>query len=208
MTVLRSLFRFFTKHLKTRDKTVTAGVARRVKTLLGENHPVVQFVRMCISSGVDKTQCYDDAVIAETSVRKQVQLALYDYLKSEEAPPAEMIYCYRDMVEGDYRNYYGVNLYFVETAERDFFETVQDHFADQLETYMGLSYVKGPLSTCDASEMSVSDPAEYDFVFEVKSLKRKHFQYWGHWHNNAWKPATHVFPQFDLLTLDQILRRR
>jgi len=207
----------------------TFEIAESIKNLIAENDIIIQFVRMCINAGTGKTKCYDDAHDTphphptphrkHVSIRKKVQLALYEYLKpleeeEEEIPEEEMppqpliIFCYRDMVAGDYQNYYGVNLYFIEYEKMPFFEEVQDHFADQIEHYMGLTYSKSLLSTCEADEMSVSDPAEFDFVFEVKQLKREHFQYWGHWHNGTWKPATHVFPQFDRMTLTTILNGR
>ena len=208
MIVLRDVLKFLTEHLKTRDETVIAGVARRVKALLGENHPVLQFIRMCINAGIEKTQCYDDAVIAETSVRKQVQLALYDYLKSEEAPPAEMIYCYRDNLGTHGSNYVGVTLYFIEKMEMDFFEEVREHIADELETHTSLEYERSPLSTCDAEDIRiVSDVEDTDFVFEVGDLKSGKFKYWGYWHEKKWNRLK-IFKEFDIVTLMRILARR
>jgi len=190
----------------------TADIVDAIHGFVQENNPVIRFTRMCIESGVKKTSCYDMyAARPEGGIRKKVHLALYEYLKSEEAeeaPPVVSVYCYRDNLGTHGSNYVGVTLYFIEEADQDFFEEVREHIADELETYTGLEYERSPLSTCDAEDIRVvSDVEDTDFVFEVGDLKSGKFKYWGYWHEKKWN-RLRVFKDFDTITLTQILKER
>jgi hypothetical protein len=156
-----------------------------------------------------KTRCYFDARTAGVAVRKQVQLALYEYLKSEKAPPPISIFCYRDELSGTGGSaYIGVTLYFVEKEAFGFMGAVQEHFADQFELYTGLEYEPSDLSTCDAEDSrALSDIADHDFIFEVGDLKSGRFKYFGHWHKKKWI-RLHIFEDFDIAGLSLILRER
>ena len=186
-------------------------VARAIVNLEEKNHPVIQFVRMCIAANTGKTRCYFDARKAGVAVRKQVQLALYEYLKSERAPPAISVFCYRDemVAEHLYSNaYIGLTLYFIEKEALPFMAEVRDHFADQFELYTSLMYKKSGLSTCDAHEIeTVSAVENHDFVFEVGDLDSGKFKYWGYWHNQKWD-RLNIFSDFNVTALANILRRR
>jgi len=204
--MIHDIFRIITGHIRRERQTVTAGA---IWKLIDKNHPVVQFVRMCITANTGKTRCYFDARAAGVAVRKQVQLALYEYLKSEEAPPAITVFCYRDTIEGDGgTGVYGVTLYFIELKELAFFEDVQNHFADEVEKWMRasnnpLSYSPAPLSTCPAPTGTESN----DFVFEVGELDSGEITYYGHWRNNRWIHIE-IFDEFDRITLMRILKER
>jgi hypothetical protein len=193
-------------------KHVTPGrrepVARAILKLIEKDHPVVQFVRMCIAANTGKTRCYFDARKAGVSVRKQVQLALYEYLKSEKAPPPVSVFCYRDSLEAKGMEYYGITLYFIEKEAFGFFGDVQEHFASQLELYMGLTYEPSDLSTCDASDIIVvSSVEDHDFVFEIGEKDSAKIAYWGYWHAGRWD-RLHIFDDFDTVTLTRLLRKR
>jgi hypothetical protein len=205
MITFHDIFHAIIGHVtRKREKDVATAILR----LIDADHPVIQFVRMCIAANTRKTRCYFDARKAGTAVRKQVQLALYDYLKSKEAPPVVSVYCYRDNLGTHGSNYVGVTLYFIEEAEQDFFEEVREYIADELETYTGLEYERSPLSTCDAEDIRiVSDVEDTDFVFEVGDLKSGKFKYWGYWHEKKWN-RLQIFEDFDIIGLTRLLRGR
>lgn len=185
-------------------------VARAIVNLIEKNHPVIQFVRMCIAANTGKTRCYFDARKAGVAVRKQVQLALYEYLKSEKAPRVS-VFCYRDELIGEHLNsntYIGLTLYFIEKEALPFMGDVRDHFADQFELYTSLIYKKSGLSTCDASDISIVPAVEdHDFVFEVGDLDSGKFKYWGYWHKRKWD-RLNIFADFSVIALTNILKRR
>jgi len=205
MITFHDIFHAIIGHVtRKREKDVAMAILRLIDT----NHPVIQFTRMCIAANTGKTRCYFDARKAGTAVRKQVQLALYEYLKSEEAPPAISIYCYRDNLGTHGSNYVGVTLYFIEKKEMGFFGDVREHIADELEKYTGLEYERSSLSTCDAEDIRiVSDVEDTDFVFEVGDLKSGKFKYWGYWHKKKWN-RLEIFNDFDTITLTQLLKER
>lgn len=171
-----------------------AEVAQAIEKLVGKNAPVIQFVRMCIQAGTGKTQCYNDAKKAGISVRKQNQLALYDYLETEEEPVDE----YEEEEEGQ--------------PDYGFFESVRQHFADEIEINSGgkLEYIPMPLSTCDVDDPGTTGaPIEArDFIFEIGDKESGRFRYWGHWKNNEWHTEPKIFDGFDLDGLETILRFR
>lgn len=119
------------------------------------------------------------------------------------------IFCFRDYLGGARGMYYGVNLYFVETKEMDFFEDIRDHFADELTTaMMAMDYDKNPISICDADEIqSTSNISAHDFIFEISNIKKNTFQYWGHYQDGRWL-LFEMFGDFDDVELNRMLRRR
>jgi hypothetical protein len=203
--MIHDIFRIIAGHIRPERQTVTAGA---IWKLIDRNHPVVQFTRMCIAANTGKTRCYFDARAAGVAVRKQVQLALYEYLKSEEAPPPISVFCYPDNLGASGWNYVGVTLYFIEKEAMGFFGDVQEHFADQFELHTGLDYEASGLSTCDADDIRiVSDVKEHDFIFEVGDLKSGKLKYWGYWHRKKWD-RIHIFEDFDMIPLNRLLRAR
>ena len=170
-----------------------AEVTKAIEKLFGVDNPVIEFVRMCIQTGTGKTRCYFDARAAGLAVRKQTQLALYDYLRMVETEPEEPKYRKEEILPD-----YG------------FFEEVQQHFADQFESYTGgLVYDLSMLSTCDIDDPGTTGaPIEADdFVFEVGDLESGRFRYWGHWKDDDWLQVK-IFSGFDLHRLETILRRK
>jgi hypothetical protein len=215
--VISGLAEYIIEHVWPEKETFD--IAEAIKTLINKNDIVVQFVKMCIGANTGKTRCYFDARAIphphptphrmHVSVRKKVQLALYEYLKSEEAPPPVSVFCYRDTIDGDGgTGVYGVTLYFIETKEMGFFEDVQTHFADEVEKWMRhsnnpLSYNPAPLSTCPAPEGTELT----DFVFEIGELDSAEIAWYGHWHNGKWK-RIEIFDEFNLFPLMRILAAR
>ncbi len=126
-----------------------------------------------------------------------------------EPEPELRIFCFRDYLGEDRFSYYGVNLYFAERYQRDFFTDVQDHFKEELETYMGMEYEKTPISECDAGDIDSPDEELVDgaFVFEISDLKHQRFAYWGQYHRGKFT-SLHMFDDFDMQTLKILLRTR
>ena len=207
MITFHDIFHAIIGHVtRKREKDVAMAILR----LIDADHPVIQFVRMCIAANTGKTRCYFDARKAGTAVRKQVQLALYEYLKSEEAPTVS-VFCYRDEMISehlDYNAYIGITLYFIEKEALGFMGEVREHFADQFELYTSLIYKKSGLSTCDAEDISVvSGVEDHDFVFEIGDLDSGKFKYWGYWHEGKWD-RLEIFKEFDIIGLTRLLRKR
>jgi hypothetical protein len=126
-------------------------------------------------------------------------------------PPEEKltIFCYRDYLGGARGMYYGVNLYFAETHELDFFEAVREHFADELTTAMiAMDYEKNPISTCEVDEIGTTgNIKDQDFIFEISNIKKNTFQYYGHWQDGRWT-VFEMFGDFDDIELNRLLRKR
>lgn len=185
----RSIMAAVTEHVTAGKR---AEVTKAIEKLFKVDNPVIEFIRMCIQAGTGKTRCYFDARAAGLAVRKQTQLALYDYLKTE---PKE-----KELPRG----------YRIEETVPDygFFEEVQQYFADQFESYTGgLVYDLSMLSVCDIDDPSTTGaPVEdTDFVFEVGDLESGQFRYYGHWKDDKWLQVK-IFDGFDLHGLETILR--
>lgn len=157
-----------------------------ISRLLKIKAPVIQFVLDCIDAGTGKTNCYKEAREAGVSIRKQNQLALYDYL--EENPPEE---------EESDEEVYG------EIKRNDYYyEQVQDHFAEQLYEFMGMGYETSGLSECEAP----AAVKEGDFIFEIGRLQSAKLQYFGHYRpgGRGWLNLK-IFDEFDIDTLEAII---
>lgn len=157
---------------------------RAIERLVLKNAPIIGFVQMCIAAGTGKTRCYFDAKKAGLAIRKQTQLALYEYMKLQTAvcEPTPVIAPYVLM------------------------DAVREHFADQLETFFGgMTYETSPLSEVDETD-SGAEMSGGDFVFEIGRLKTKKFDYSGHWHSKRWI-SIKMFDNFDLTGLEEILKR-
>ncbi len=129
----------------------------------------------------------------------------------EPEKPALRIFCFRDYLGADRYSYYGVNLYFVERVEQDYFYDVQRHFKEEMETFMPFDYDETALSECEPDDVGTADPdglKEHDFVFEISDIKRQTFAYWGHFTEGHFTPNLHMFDAFDMQTLTMILRSR
>jgi hypothetical protein len=174
-------------HVKPEKRT---DVLSAIAKLLNIRAPVIQFVLACIEAGTGKTRCYNDARAAGVSIRKQNQLALYDYL--EENPPEEE----ETFPKTDEEIY-------TEIKSNDYFyEQVQDHFAEQLYKFMGMGYETSGLSECEAP----TDVREGDFIFEIGRLQSAKLQYFGHYRpgGRGWLNLK-IFDEFDIDTLEAII---
>jgi len=178
---------------KERKGEVTA----EIEKLLSSNDPVLEFVRMCVESGTGKTVCYDDATEiplpigspfrkgrrTHVSIRKQTQLALYDYLEYESENEEE------------------IGHEIEEQPTYEIYERVQEFFAVQLGMFMGgMMYETSELSECDAPKRM----KEKDFVFEIGRLQTGRFEYYGHYRNGQWL-SYKMFDDFDDSGLEEIL---
>jgi hypothetical protein len=165
---------------KERKLEVSAAVSR----LIEKNNPIVEFIRMAVQSGTGKTQAYNDAREAGIAVRKQTQLALYDYLEYEDEEGTEEI---ERAIEDE--------------PAYDIYQKVQEHFADQLGQFFGgMTYEPSDLSECDAPRRM----KEKDFVFEIGRLQTGKFEYYGHYSGGHWK-SYKMFNDFDDSGLEDIL---
>jgi hypothetical protein len=159
-----------------------------VSKLVARNHPALVFFRNCIDGGTGQQKCLALAKTAGVKIRRQNALALYKVLKLErelQSIPEDMPF----EIDPPY----------------DLYELVQEHFADELETALGLTYIKSDLSEC---ELDNDTPvADGDFLFEIGERRTATFRYWGHWHTSTgrWKPLK-LFGDFDLLGLRKLLR--
>jgi hypothetical protein len=180
------------------------GVIQAIEKFISRTDPVIDFIVMCIKAGTDKTQCYNDAVKVplpigspfrkgrrtKVSIRKQNQLALFEYLQQVDK-------------EKEKRKF---------VPNYDFYESVQQHFADEIEVNSGgkLEYITTPISICDLDEPdTIGAPIEdQDFVFEIGDKESGRFRYWGHWKNNNWFTEPKMFAGFDLHGLETLLRFR
>lgn len=182
-------------HIKEERRAETSA---RIGRVVDENNPVVQFIRDCIGTGIRKTPCYFQARKAGVGIRKQVFLALYEFLRltppdEETEEPGE--------AEGDEPPY-------------EAYEEIQDYFREELEGFFGMNYIKTDLSDAideDDLDMEwVDDPGRLrhgDFMFEIGELRSYRFRYWGHWHRSMkhWKPWK-MFNDFDELGLRPLLK--
>jgi len=186
-----------TPFLKTKN---TFDVSRGVEKLLLTNNPIVQFVKMCIDAGTSKTQCYTDARAAGIAVRKQNQLALYEYLKEQTAPEPEPERT-REPEPARVRI----------PPPYAFFETVRDFIRDELmndEFFGQLEYIESDLSECDASDIESTGEFETgDFIFEMGQLETATLKYFGHYHRRKNKLVMRIYPEFDEDGLKSVLRR-
>jgi len=173
-------------HIKA-DKTFDT--AKAIEKIITRETPLVTFVRACIKNGTGKTRCYFDAKAAGKGGRKQVVLALYEYLKLEDAIEAKTCKT-------------------VETITPDYsrMSAIQEHFADELETHMGgMTYTRTDLSQCSMDDIETTDADRLqhgDFVFEIGERRTATFRYYGHYHKdlNRFKPYK-MFAEFDLTRL-------
>ena len=177
-------------HLK-KDRQFDTG--RAIEKLVLGNSPIISFVQMCIGAGTGKTKCYFDAVKAGIAIRKQTQLALYEYLKLTDTlceispgtiPPAS-----------------------------DYFERVRDYFRDQFDNddyFRNFVYIEKPLSDCALSDIETAGTENLnngDFIFELSDIQAHTIPYHGLWHNGKLgKPR--IFPAFDVRGLIQLLKAR
>jgi hypothetical protein len=167
--------------LRVKPERISEVKAAIVK-LVRRDDPIIVFVRTCISAGIGKTRCYFDAKRAGIAIRKQTQLALYELISHEEKEQTtEEIY--EDIK---------ANLWL--------YERVQQHFADELELYMGMGYDSSGLSECEAP----TEVEPGDFVFEIGRLQRAKIAYWGHYRRGVWLDIN-IFGEFDLDKLEAIL---
>jgi hypothetical protein len=173
-----------------REKVTTVSLAIAKWIVLKD--PIVEFVTGCISNGISKTPCYNMDVLVQhqrgkKGRRKQNVLALHDYLSETPAPD--------EKIQEALPPY-------------ELFEAVRDHFADELEIYMGMEYSRNDISECEGMEWA--NPGELvhgDFLFEIGELQKATFRYWGHFHaeNGRWKPYT-MFNEFDIAGLNKLLK--
>jgi len=186
-----------TPFLKTKN---TFDVSRGVEKLLLTNNPIVQFVKMCINTGTSKSRCYTDARAAGIAVRKQNQLALYEYLKEQIAPEPEPERT-REPEPARVRI----------PPPYAFFESVRDFIRDEFmndEFFGQLEYIESDLSECDASDIESADEFETgDFIFEMGQLETATLKYFGHYHRRKNKLVMRIYPEFDEDGLKDILRR-
>jgi hypothetical protein len=148
--------------------------------------------------------------------RPPEQVCQPEYIEEEEpeeyepeyAPPQERpkIYCYRDYLGGERLSYFGVNLYFCQREERDFFRKVQRYFQEALEADMGMEYERSDISICDAEDVSV-EMEEGDFAFEISDLKRQKFSYYGHYRDGDWE-VLKMYDGFDIGQLEKLKRQK
>jgi hypothetical protein len=169
-----------------------------IKRLMRNRPDVVAYARYSINNGIGPTESYKKK--GALKVRKQNYLALYKWLKTQ-----PRVFCYRDLTE-----YKGINLYFIEKKPMpEFFEAVQDFFADEFEmNYGGMVYEKSGLSECTIDDIEVvSDVSGRDFVFDIGNLNTGKIQYWGHWHRRKWA-VLNIYSTFQLPVLNAILKGR
>jgi len=170
-------------------------VSAAIEKWVSRDDPVVAFVIECIKAGIDKTPCYNAAAKillpegspfrtgkrTKVSVRKQNQLALYEYLAQPETTPET---AYSEIEAND-----------------AFYELVQDHFADELSLYMGgMMYERSGISTCEAP----TEVQPNDFIFEIGRLQSARITYYGHYRQGQWL-RINMFDEFDVNTLEAIL---
>jgi hypothetical protein len=167
-------------------------VARSIERLILKRDPIISFVKMCINAGTGKTRCYNDARAAGVAIRKQTQLALYEYLKSEIEIP--------EITPGVIPPAFG------------FFESVRDFFRDELsddEWFGQFEYIESDLSECDASDISSAGIVDAgDFVFEMGELESATLKYFGHYHAETEQLICRIYPGFDQSGLRALLRHR
>jgi hypothetical protein len=162
-----------------------AGVSKAIAKIILADNPVVAFIDTCIRAGIGKTRCYFDARKAGVAIRKQNQLALYNYLLQKKPVDAEEAYAEIQANEG-------------------FYEHVQDYFADELSMYMGgMMYERSGLSKCEAP----TEVEPGDFIFEIGRLQSGHIEYDGHYRDGGWL-FLDIFDDFDTDGLERILDGR
>ncbi len=181
-------------HLKE-DRRYDTG--RAIERILQRHDPLVDFLLKCIEAGTPKTRCYFDARAAGVSARKQVVLAMYEYLKLEIAmqeptqPPPDGI-----------------------APGSAFLETIQDFFEDELaqDSYFGsLEYVRSDISQCRADDIQSADTgnlSDGDFLFEIGELRTATLRYFGYYHASTGRMPCRVYPEFDTAMLVRLLKRR
>jgi hypothetical protein len=166
-------------------------VGREIEKILSKNAPIVSFVRMCINAGTGKTRCYDDARAAGVAIRKQTQLALYEFLKNESKIKMP------EITPGAIPPAFG------------FFESIRDFFRDQLadDQWFGqFEYIESDLSECDAGDITSAGEIEAgDFVFEMGELQTATIKYFGHYHKASKKLVCRIYPEFDQDGLRRLL---
>jgi hypothetical protein len=169
-------------------------VGREIEKILSKNAPIVSFVRMCINAGTGKTRCYDDARAAGVAIRKQTQLALYEFLKGESSIKMP------EITPGAIPPAFG------------FFESIRDFFRDELSTdpYFGqFEYIESDLSECDAGDISTAVEIDAgDFVFEMGELQSATIKYFGHYHSQRKKLVCRIYPEFNQSGLKALLVKR
>jgi hypothetical protein len=168
-------------------------VGRAIEKLFQRSDPVLEFLRMCIQSGVPKTRCYFDARTSGLKIRKQTALALYEYLKLEQ-----------EITEPHKGNI---------PPSSAFFEKVQDYFVDALaddDYFQQFSYLRSDLSECDVSDISTTDERNLkdgDFVFEIGELDSARFLYYGHFNGRKFTTLK-LYDAFPITGLVRLLQRR
>ncbi len=179
-------------HVKT-DKQFD--VSRAIEKLIITTSPIVSFVEKCINAGTGKTRCYNDARAAGVAIRKQTQLALYEYLAAKEETPD-----LSDMTPEDIPPAY------------DFFERVREFIRDELmdDQYFGqFEYIENELSECDASDIqSAGEVDPGDFVFEMGELQSATIKYFGHYRRKTRQIIMRIYPEFNDAGLEAILNKR
>jgi len=156
-------------------------VVRGITNWLEKNHPIVQFMNNCIEGGQGKNKCVKLVKEAGIKHRRQNALALYDYLKLEQAfnreteRPEEKPRKNTPVPEDDYEEI------------RDFF---RDDFVQDDEFFRVLDYVESELSsTCAPEEMDNPDQNKIspgDFLFEMGELNTGILRYYGHFSGGDW----------------------
>lgn len=186
-------------------------VGREIEKVLSRNDPVISFVKMCINANTGKTRCYDDAVKIllpagspfitkkrkSISIRKQTQLALYEFLKGETKIKPGVI----DTITPD-----------VIPPAIGFFESVRDFFRDELadDQWFGqFEYIESELSECDAGDITTADEINAgDFVFEMGELQSATIKYFGQYHSQRKKLVMRIYPEFNQNGLRALLVKR
>lgn len=166
-------------------------VSRDIEKILSKNAPIVSFVRMCLNAGTGKTQCYNDARAAGIAIRKQTQLALYEFLKNESKIKIP------EITPGAIPPAFG------------FFESIRGFFRDELgdnDWFGQFEYIESDLSECDANDITSAGEIEAgDFVFEMGELQTATIKYFGHYHKATKKLYARIYPEFDTEGLRRLL---
>jgi hypothetical protein len=172
-------------------------IGRDIEKILSKNAPIVSFVRMCINANTGKTRCYNDARAAGIAIRKQTQLALYEFLKGETKIKPGVF----DTITPD-----------VIPPAIGFFESVRDFFRDELldDQWFGqFEYIESELSECDAGDITTADEINAgDFVFEMGELQSATIKYFGQYHSQRKKLVMRIYPEFDQSGLRALLVKR
>lgn len=174
-------------------------VGREIEKVLSRNDPVISFIRMCINANTGKTRCYNDARAAGVSIRKQTQLALYEFLKGEiKIKPGPGVF---DTITKD-----------TIPPAIGFFESIRDFFRDELsdDQWFGqFEYIESELSECDAGDITTADEINAgDFVFEMGELQSATIKYFGQYTRSRKKLVCRIYPEFDQSGLKALLMKR